>query len=165
MKFKAGDICVSDPSSRIDCYLIVGIHPSRTQIQYDVWSLKNNTEYYVNEADLTKIGEVSPELGVAGVEAILHRKPTLPADDSLEVLVKRARARKEAELGHPAHRPIWAFLAKAKPGDQLQTRTRAGLESIVFHHVLERGEKYVYLAHDENGKVLRYALHSLVLPT
>src|SRR4051794_37586243 len=92
MKFKPGDICVPDPNGRIDCYLIKGIHPNRMQIQYDVLSLKNNTEYYVNETGLEKIGEVLPELGVAGVEAILNRKPALPTEESLEFLVGRARA-------------------------------------------------------------------------
>ena len=165
MKFKPGDICVGDPQYAFDCYLIKGIHSNGTPIQYDVLSLKNNTEYYLNEDRLEKIGEVLPEIGVAGVEAILNRKPALPSEDGLEVLVGRARAKKEVEQGAPMYRHVWAFLAKAKPGDQLKVRTRSGFETVTFHHVIERGEKYVFLAGGENGKLRRFSLQSLILPT
>jgi hypothetical protein len=165
MKFKPGDICVDDPQFSFDCFLIKENAPARGPIQYRALSLKNNTIYIVDESRLEKIGEVLPDLGVAGVEAILNRKPTLPTVDSLEVLIGRARAKREVDHGDPAHRAYWAYLANAKPGDRLHIRTRRGIEHATFHYVIERGEKYVFLAEDMKGKLLRYYLTSLILPT
>src|SRR5690606_3307958 len=132
--------------------------PARGPNQYRALSLKNNRIYLVEESQLEKIGEVLPELGVAGVEAILNRKPVLPSEDSLEVLIGRARAKREVDQGNPAHRAYWAYLATAKPGDRFHVRTSRGIEHATFHYVIERGEKYVFLAEDMKGKVLRYAL-------
>jgi DNA repair ATPase RecN len=62
------------------------------------------------------------------------------------------------------YRRQWELLARSKPGDRLRIRTRHGTETITFHYVLERGEKYVLLAEEaEGGRLLRYALAALVV--
>ena len=97
---------------------------------------------------------------------LLDAKPALPSEEDLEFRapVDELRAKKEVAFGSPLDRERWQILAQAKPGDVLHIRGRRGTESLTFHNVLERGEKFVFLAAKNNHKVYRFTLTSLIVP-
>ncbi|MBI2806830.1 MAG: hypothetical protein HYX68_17765 [Planctomycetes bacterium] len=142
--------------------MILSVARNGPTVKYDGISLKSKKEFLLEEKDLEKIGEVLPELGVEGVRAALNRKRTLPDNDSLEVLNGRARAKWEAQRATGENRERWHILSQAEPGDRLTVQSGWKTKTVVFHLVRERGERYVFLAEDSDGKVSRWALGCLV---
>ena len=163
MKFNPGDICVYDPAISLSCLVIMEVERETPEPVYSCLDLKNRNYYSMKEKRLTKIGNVLPELGPKGVEALLSANPALPSEDDLEFIHGRARAKKEVALGSPLDRERWQLLARAKPGDVFKIRGRHETEEVTFHYVLERGEQYVFLAANSNGKLLRYRLTTLIV--
>jgi len=162
MPFKPGDICITDIQYTADCYVITEPVPGDLGSYY-VLSTRNRTIYIVAEKVLHKIGEVLPPLGVLAVQDLLMKKPDPPALDSPEYLKGKLRAEREEIEDRLENRARWTILADAKPGSFLGIHNRKGTEVVTFHHVLERGKRYVFLAADKKGKLCQYTLSCLCL--
>jgi hypothetical protein len=163
MKFKPGDICINPPSWRAGCWLIAAIMPDNYSAPYDGVSLINKGRYSLREEGLVKIGEIAAELKLQQVVDLLLKPPPFPAETSPEFLEGKARAEEYAVIGWPEVKKQWAFLAQAKPGDRILISLGTKPEMVTFHHVLAKGDKYVFAAANRKGKIYRYPLDVLVL--
>jgi hypothetical protein len=162
MKLKPGDICITDIQFPADSYVIMEVFEGDLA-SYLVLSVKQRTILLVSGEVLHKIGEVLPALGIAGVQEIVMKKPEPPGLDSEEYVGGKLRAQREMAEDAHENRPRWAILADAKPGTMLGVHTRRSTEFVTFHHVLERGKKYVFVAANKKGKLHQYPLNCLCL--
>jgi hypothetical protein len=160
---KVGDICISRPQYPAARWLIAEISDRDTKFPLRAINLVNKKGYQIREDGLIKIGELSPEMSVDKVLSLLAARPPLPAEESQEYQVGRYRAEYCAQTADPESRKRWEILAKAKPGDQILIARSNGTELVTFHHVVEGGEKYVFLAANQKGRLYRYPLVALVL--
>ncbi len=164
MKLKPGDICITDPQYSADCYVIIEAFGGEFD-SHAVLSLKKRTILLVTGETLHKIGEVSADLGVEGIQRILLKKPEPPSLDHPDFFNGKLRALREAAAATGEDHARWTMLARAKPGDSLPVHTRTGAVPVTFHYVLERGKKYVFVAANKEGKLLQYPLANLCTGT
>ncbi len=157
MQFKPGDICITDPEMAFDCLLVLSIENTG----YQCISLKSQKYFWLRDDQMQKLGETMSTLDIAQAENLAKHMPVLPAIDDLRVLTGRARAKKELVSATGDDRARWQILADAKPGDTLTIHLSRRTEPVVFHFVVERGEKYVFLAEDRRNKLFRYTLEML----
>ncbi len=157
MEFKPGDICITSPDMAFDCLLVLSVDESA----YRCISLKSQKYYRMQGDQIEKLGEVSPAMDITKAEAMAKHTPVLPAIDDLRVLTGRARAKKELVFATGENRVRWQMLADAKPGDTLAIHQSGQLQTVIFHYVLERAEKYVFLAQNRQHKLYRYVLNML----
>jgi hypothetical protein len=160
MKLRPGDICITDIQFPADCYVVMEVFEG-DRVSCLVLSVKQRTILLVTGEVLHKIGEVSPALGIAGVQDIILKKPEPPGLDSEEYVRGKLRAQREAVEDAPENRARWAILADAKPGTVLGVHTRKSTDVVTFHNVLERGKKYVFAAANKKGKLHQYPLNCL----
>lgn len=162
MQLQPGDVCVTDVRYTPSCYIVLEVLKERAD-SYLALNTKNREIVLIGAAGLHKIGAVLPELGVAGVKELMLQKPKPPEFDSDEYTRGNIRAHREAMFDLPENRARWLILAKANPGDSITVHNRSGSEQVTFHHVLERGKKFVFLAVSATGEFGRYPLGSLCL--
>jgi hypothetical protein len=164
MKFKSGDICINPPGWRADCWLIESNDAGDPGSDYLGISLAKRALCTLREVGLVKIGEIAAGTTVAEIVALLLQPPPVPSETSPEYLSGSARAKDSLLICRLEEERYWDLLAKARPGDKLVISVGRRPEQVTFHNVLERGEKYVFLACDRKGKVFRYPLDCLVIP-
>jgi hypothetical protein len=160
MSFQPGDICITGVEHTAQCYIILEL--PNAEGHHLALDLKTRKICLVR-GGLHKIGEVSPGLGLDGVKALVFQKIAPPALDSAEYVLGKARAEYEVLHGDPDARPRWQILAAATPGTPLVVHLASGTESVMFHNVLTRGHRFVFVAADPSGKLLRYTLDCLCL--
>jgi hypothetical protein len=161
MELKIGDICVNAPEFTSGCWLIVDVDEQDVRFPYRVIHLVNKKMYSFGEEGLVKIGQLAVDMSLEQVRTLLSAVPPLPSVESEEYELGRLRAEYLAKATDGLTRKRWEVLARAKPGDLLLIGGRKRPEIVTFHHVLERGEKYVFLAANRTGKLYRYPLDAL----
>jgi len=162
MDFKKGDICICARGWSAGCYVITEMLPDNGKYCCSTLHLVTNKHYQLDPACLIKIGEASADLDVAAILASVHAPPSLPREDSEVFQFGKLRAEYEAYNVASPDAARWRLLATAKPGDMLVVSTRGRMNCVKFHNVLERGEKFVFLAEESSGKTFRYPLSSLM---
>jgi hypothetical protein len=151
--YKRGDIVLSLPPFRKVVYVILEIDPEKPKNWYDALRPDNGRRYCLGDDALLKIGEATAEF----LDKEGHIEVSGPvADEAYER--GQARAQREALLHTGEDKKRWELLAAAQPGNRIPVHLQHGTEELKFHHVVERGEKYVFVAEDRRGKVYRFPL-------
>lgn len=163
MKYAKGDIVLNATGYTAGVYVITELHPERPKNCYDGLNVINRKKYRLSDESLgLKIGTATAEFLGGDQEE---------EDNSAAVNLKYERGKIRADnevlrlFGQTApEKARWKLLAAAKPGDRLTILLRGRRRQVTFRYVLERGEKYVFLA-DDGGTPYRFPLGMLVLPT
>lgn len=164
MSLKVGDICIGCPGFVEGGMVVVDLFESEGKAGCTVISLSRKRLDRAFAEELLKIGELSPEMDVDRLMAALMARPPVPEATSAEFLEGKRRAEKEAAYEKNEFRAQWQRLAEARPGELLPICTRRGTHEVVtFHHVLARGQKYVFVAANRKGKIYRYPVQALVV--
>jgi hypothetical protein len=163
MTLKPGDICINSPKSSTGCWLIETLRPENAATPYVGINLHNKKRYLLRDDGLIKIGELTADLTVEKVITTLFQPKALPDDEGEKYLRGQLRAEESIYEDLPENEEYWRFLAQARPGDKMVISLGKKKEFVTFHYVLERGEKYVFLAANARGTVYRYPLDVLVL--
>jgi hypothetical protein len=155
------DIVVAAPGWRAGAYVITAVHPERPKNCYTALSLVNQKKYRLSNESVRKVGVADPDL-LTG--------PSEPQPTGMAYARGKLHATAMARLCGPnGDGPRWQILADATPGAKLRI-TMSGHRAdstggwVTFHHVLERGQRFVFLATSSGGKTYKYPLNVLVVP-
>jgi hypothetical protein len=165
MKYQPFDIVVLRLKYGGKIYAIVDVVPDRPADPYVVVRLDRaplTKRFWLAEEEiLARIGSLDPE----AIKLDPGKVETAP---SLDWQIGQVFARSMAELAlTDLDRRRWAYLASLQPGDCVAIRrvTRRGalIEHHRFQEVLPGGQKYHFLAVNDNGTVYKWTLESLHL--
>ncbi len=157
MRFKRGDIVLSAPGWANGCYVITAVDPSRPKNIYTGIDLSTRKNYRLSDDGLgVKVGVAIDEFLNAG-----HGNSI--ADVNFERGKMRAQ-RMVRLVSNSDEKVRWNFLANTAHDQWIDIKLNWRQQRVQFKHVLEKGDKYVFLAVNLNGTAYRYPLASLVVP-
>lgn len=158
--FQVRDIVMMKPGYRpAGAYVITAIKP-RPKNPYNALSLNNRKTYRLSDDCLvTKRAGVADEAFLS-TDTILDRVET----ENQQWEEGQNHAKRMALLTNDEYeRRRWEYLATRLVGNTITVSVRGQQQPAVFHTVLVRGQKYVFLA-ARHGKLHKYPLHCVVLP-
>lgn len=162
MRFKRGDIVVTAASYKAACYAITNVDPSRPKNIYNGIDLSNRKSYmFPDESISLKVGEATAEfLANQGFGQEGTRNTSF---DAVNYERGKQKAMRMARMGF-ADKAKWKYLASLEADTTITINAGRRTTTATFKYVLEKGEKYVFLAVEPGKKPLRYALSMLVVP-
>lgn len=156
MRFKRSDIVVTLPPYRAEVLVVMSVDTSKPKNVYDCRSPETGKCFSVPDEAVKKIGVATEEFMTGDVVIVPPQ----------EFQAGRRRATYEAAQSQFLSKDNyerWQKLADSKTGDLIKIRLNGKEETLTFSHVLSRGQKFVFLATNEEGKTFKYPLR-VILP-